>query len=941
MFRILLPLLLLLLMPLRVSAQGYEVRGTVCERSDTLSPLPLCTVELLQTKDSVRVGYVSTGRTGDFSLRPQRAGNYILRLSYVGYVTRFIPVSLTRSRPHARLGQLVLEVSRHELDEARVTALSRQLTIRADTFVYHADAFDLPSGSSLSALVKRLPGLEMGKDGKLTFQGKAVSSILIDGKPFFADNATALANMPADAVKDVKVYEKTNDLARFTGQIDEHKATVLDLKIKKEYFNAWNVNLDAAGGTDSRYLLKGFASTFSARRRLALYGSVNNISESQQVDENGNWSNQTTDAGLFTYRKAGGIYSYDNGKADTEAGSLRLNAGFSASHDNYTYDSRANSVNLLSDQSSQYAYGRSYRTTRQRALTGNASVTWLPDTLSFISLSASLNLGDTRDTGSSLTSTYDREQLGPDAYASLFHTPAALGGVNANEARSLSENRNKGYSVSASYVRRFAKKGRSLQINLSQNGSVARNDNYNLSDYHYFSSAAPQPELLNYQYIHPQTGSSDTQVYLNYSEPLTRWLYLDVGYQYIHSRNRNDQQVWQLDRDAAFGPDRPLGTVPALTPELLNMANSYEGTQFSDKHAGMLLLGAKWEKLQIGISGQGSLTRQRLHYERDGEVYKPARTLRELIPSVYMQWQAASTTWLYASYLLSHNFRGLVEALPIIDNADPMQVTVNNPDLRDALTHSMSLSFNHFDAKHGHNFGLFVFGNYTLNAVVPSLQTDAVTGKKTATLTNVDGVRSLSLSGYSSLSLDSARHWSLSVTPSLVYSVGRQYVGAAGDVRGLSTLSSYMPRMSVLLGYRREKWSVVGGGEWNVRLARYDHAGVQGETGHQYSFNLSPQVELPFGMKLYTTLELWGRMGYSDDLLNHSQWIWNVGAEQAFLKSRALSLRLEGVDILHQRTAEYANFSASTRNFSSVRSFPSFWMLHVIYRFNTKKRGNS
>jgi hypothetical protein len=145
-----------------------------------------------------------------------------------------------------------MKPSTKELDEVNVSALSRMMTMKKDTLLFSSAALRLPPNASLATLMNQLPGIGIDKDGNMTYQGKVVNQILVDGKPFFGDVNTALANMPTDAVQNVKIYDKTDEEKEYRGELDTDKATVVDLTIKKEYKSKWMANVDLGGGTDKR-----------------------------------------------------------------------------------------------------------------------------------------------------------------------------------------------------------------------------------------------------------------------------------------------------------------------------------------------------------------------------------------------------------------------------------------------------------------------------------------------------------------------------------------------------------------------------------------------------------------------------------------------------------------------------------------------------------------
>ena len=87
-------------------------------------------------------------------------------------------------------------------------------------------------------------------------------------------------------------------------------------------------------------------------------------------------------------------------------------------------------------------------------------------------------------------------------------------------------------------------------------------------------------------------------------------------------------------------------------------------------------------------------------------------------------------------------------------------------------------------------------------------------------------------------------------------------------------------------------------------------------------------------MKINSSFIYYARSGYADPLLNHPQWIINAAISQTFLKSKALTIQLEGTDLLKSRTAETSNISPTSRSYSRTDTFLSYVMLHATYRFN-------
>ena len=61
-------------------------------------------------------------------------------------------------------------------------ASAPKVVVKADTFQYNASAYRVPEGSTIEALVKKLPGAEVSDDGTIKINGKEVKKILVNGE---------------------------------------------------------------------------------------------------------------------------------------------------------------------------------------------------------------------------------------------------------------------------------------------------------------------------------------------------------------------------------------------------------------------------------------------------------------------------------------------------------------------------------------------------------------------------------------------------------------------------------------------------------------------------------------------------------------------------------------------------------------------------------------
>ncbi|MBQ5728802.1 MAG: outer membrane beta-barrel protein [Bacteroidaceae bacterium] len=922
-------------------AQTFSVKGLLFD-SETKGAIPMVKVQLLTT-DSAQVDIATTNDDGAFVLRAKSAGKYIVRTNMIGYESLTKQVSLTSQKAAIDLGKLALKATDIQLSEAQVTALSRMMTMKEDTLVFHSSALRLPPGASLATLMNQLPGVSIDKDGNLTFQGKAVSQILVDGKPFFGDVNTALANMPTDAVQDVKVYEKTDEEKEFRGELDEQKATVVDLKIKKEYKSTWMTNLNLGGGTDKRYIGKFFTTNFTDKRRTAIYAQMNNISQNQRVDENGNWRYWSGTGGVYTYRKAGAMLQWDNGKGNKEAGNLRTNMNVEVAHNDQTSVMHNNSETFLGGSKSLFNYAHSSNFEKDIRTNINGQLTYNIDSLNRINLSARYSYNNYDEDSWSKSSTYHTqpditEGLAESLLGNTIDETLKQKGVYSNYHSGLGDAHYHNASLDAKYTHLFKKKGRTLDFSLGAGYRENNNEAHQWQEIRYFQTGVAEPERLVRRYGLGVQKAYNLDAGINYVDRLTEHIKMNASYRYVHAMSRGNENLYNLDRYAAYrDPYLPLGHLPTAGDSLeytRDSLNSQYSREYNDQHSLRISMSGQWEKWEAMVYPSLNLFHDRIYMERGGNIYEPKRTHLGLGLYSYVKYNINKQNYLELNYNGRTSRPSLSQLLPISDTSDPMSETIYNPDLKAGWANSVDLYGRFFNTKRGDTYSVSLGIKNQSNTQVSTRQTDPNTGYTRYSYMNVNGDYSTWGSAWTEQPLDTARCWMLTASARINYSHNTGYVGTIGDELGLSAINRILPHTGLGLRYRKDIWSISLNGSWSGDYTRYKTSPLHNQNGHTYEVSLTPQVDLPFGMKINTNLIYYTRTGYADDLLNHDQWILNASISQSFLKSKALTLQLEAVDLLKQRTSEFNHLTAGGRYFNRTECFLSYIMLHATYKFN-------
>ena len=213
-----------------VAAWAYTISGIVTDEAG--EPLADATVRVLAARDSAFVAGGVADVNGRYSLSGVKNGRYIVEASYIGYAKSCTNVAVKGASVKAdtiRMGDSAIM-----LGEVNAIGVKTPIKVMTDTVEFNADSYKTQPNAVVEDLLKRLPGVEVDTDGKITANGKEVTKILVDGKEFFADDPkVASKNLPVNMVDKLQVVDRKSDLSRLTGVDDGEDETVINLTVKK------------------------------------------------------------------------------------------------------------------------------------------------------------------------------------------------------------------------------------------------------------------------------------------------------------------------------------------------------------------------------------------------------------------------------------------------------------------------------------------------------------------------------------------------------------------------------------------------------------------------------------------------------------------------------------------------------------------------------------
>ena len=501
-------------MPTYAQRRGVDITGTVIE-GGTNEPIEQATVRLLNAKDSTMVGGVATGRNGSFTLKNIKNGNYVLNISFIGFETLYKAIQVTGKNNPMQLGKLTLSDASIQLGEAVVIGKAPEVTFRNDTMEFNAESYKLTEGSMLEDLLKKMPGVEIDSDGKITVNGKEIKKVLVDGKEFFSDDPkVASKNLPSKMIDKVQVLDKLSDMAKMTGFDDGEEETVINLTVKPGMKQGWFGNAYAGYGSEDRYEGNFMVNRFVNNDQFTIMGGLNNTNNmgfsdlSSSMFQGMGRGGRGAGNGITT---SGNIGLNMNKEFNSK---LTINGNLRYSHSENDAYSKSNRQNILPDDSTSYYNETNNNHSRSDNVAADIRMEWTPDTLTRVIFRPNF----------SYSNSHRREN-------GYFNTLSGdMDTVNIGESRYLSDG--EGYNVGATleFSRKLNSRGRVLSGSLSGRLSDSYNEGLNYSNTEYRLLAAGENNDLVDQQFRYDNNSFNYRVYLSWVEPIGHNNFIQATY---------------------------------------------------------------------------------------------------------------------------------------------------------------------------------------------------------------------------------------------------------------------------------------------------------------------------------------------------------------------------------------------------------------------------
>lgn len=711
----------------------YNINGRVVTKAEPLG-LPGANVVALSSADSSIVTGTTTDINGNFAVTGLTPSTYILKVSFVGYQDKFTNVTL--STQSVDLGVISPTESAIDLKGVEVTEQIHQSTQMGDTTQFNAAAFKTNPDANTEDLIRKMPGITT-EGGKVEAQGEEVKQILIDGKPFFGnDPKAALKNLPADAVDKIQISNFKSDQVLFTGFEDGNEGKTINIITKPEYRNGTFGRLYAGYGDQDNYKAGGNLNFFNDDRRITLLFQGNNINEQNFAADDlsgvlgasggsrgrpgsrgfGRGSNVNEflvnqENGISTVYAAGINYSDQWGKKTKATGSYFFNLS-----DNVTQSSLFRDFTLGGNEGLFYNQDEN---SNSRNINHRLNFRIEHEIDSMNSIIFSPRLTYQSNTGEN---SFFGENSGDTA---IF-----------NDTQSLFNSEYEAYNISASllYRRKFNKRGRTISVDLTPSYNSNIGENGLESDNRFYNEIITADSLDQRGFLNQEGYNIGGSV--AYTEPLGKKSMLQINWRSNYNFNDSEKETFRFS---------PVSNEYDFRDTLLtNIFNNIYHTQsigpeyrFNDKKI----------QINIGVNYQWAELRSKQQFPQEFTVNQQ---FNALLPNARITYNFTDKKNFRINYRTSNNPPTATQLQAVLNNSNPVRLTIGNPDLEQDYQHRIFMRYSSSNPAKSTTFfvgGGFSFtnnyvGNSTLIALSDTLIDDEIflsRGTQLVKPVNLDG----------------------------------------------------------------------------------------------------------------------------------------------------------------------------------------------------------
>lgn len=905
--------LFLFFLTLSLSAQRNtsksDVGGMVVD-SASGKPLPLASISLLVARDSSYIMGTLSDVDGMFQLRNVAQGSYRILVTFVGYRNVSQPIRVTSNVQVNNAGIFQMVEQSNQLQEVIVRQESPPVTVKQDTVEFNAGSFRTQPNAAVEELLRKLPGIEVSRDGTIKANGQTVNRILVDGKPFFGnDPRMATRNLPADIVNKIQLFDQASDQAQFTGIDDGNQERTINITLKRDkrkgYFGQNSLGLGTArDGEANRYQGRLNLNRFNNGTQLSLIGQANNLNQ------------QNFTMGIGPAQGSGPV------------GSSEMSRSMGNQTPTNVIEVRAVGVNYRdkwgqrAEISTSYFINQAITTTDQQSrrerILPDRSLTTLEQHFSRnqqVAHRLNLRLDLQLDSVTSLRFAPSVSWQSTDFISQLSSgstLPTTSGSQPLNTGKTTTNTTSSGLNVFNNLLltHKFRREGRTLSANLNTVLGDDKTKAFNRSVNTFYDSTGTNSfsNLLNQQNTQGNDNLQNTLT-VSYTEPLSFTQKLE--FRYAYSRNYSQSNRLVSDQSESTGLYDRINT-PLSNHFKSVFAYHRAGATFQNQR-----LRYRWA---IGTDIQQS----QLHLENYSADTSQQQSYIHFLPNALFNYTFSGKRSLRIQYRTLLKAPSLIQLQPVIDNANPLDVRIGNTQLAPEFYNTLLLGYNVSSEEGLKSFSAFAVLNQSNNRITTST-TISPSGMQTTQPVNV------------------GNFWSANGSVTIGRTLQPSQLGLTFSTHaGLSRAVSFINHQR----NEAKNTSLSQGIRLQSNFSDKLEYGISGNVAFQTaSYSLTPTQNAGFWLQYATADVFWQlpfRFTLTSDVTytattgratgyNQQFTLWNVALTRQFFKGDQGELRVQVFDLLNQNQSLIRNTTDSYIEDIQSRILHRYLLVSFVY----------
>lgn len=906
-------LLVLLFVGWITNAQIVELSGKVVDNQK--APLQDVTVFLSKSKDSTLITYTASDVAGMFKLKFEAVNEpTFLTYDFTGYKTKRMSFeTITSSK---MLDVVTMEDDTDVLSEI-VIVTDAPIRVKSDTLEFNAGSFKVRPDANVEALLKELPGVVIDQDKKITVNGKEVTQILVNGKPFFnRDGSVALQNLPADIIKKVQVSDYRSKTEEFSGRRPKSDNASINLTIDDKNNKGLMGKIMGGLGTNDRYESSGMLNYFQGNRKISILAASNNINSTgfsmdEIFDNMGGGRSQALSFG----GRSGGMMGFGGSSGITKSNM----AGFNYS-DQFFKDLEFNASYYLNDTSNENS---------NRSRTENI----LPDG-TFITESSSTRTNDNTNHNASMNFEYkidDKTKVFVEptftSNRNIFTSNGSstsmdeMGTIyNTSKENTFTDATNNAFRNSIQFNRKLDDNGKNFSLSFDNNNSVTNGKGFTNSQT-LFEQGTQEDDIRNQEDISRSTSDS-YKATATYSQPINKDMFLDFGYTFDYSKESDELKTYNFDDQS--------NVYSEFNERLSN-------TTHTDVITNTPFVGYNFinDKFNVSVNSGVNIANFEANAMYLGQKYIENRKFVSPYVNSNFRYSFTKSKSINVGYNYNVSNPSAMQILPYERLNDPLNTFVGNADLDQNKNHSVRINFRNYNFQMRSGWSVGVTANFYDSQIVSSTTFDE-NRKRTTTYQNVSGAYSYSIFGHWNKSHKWDAH-SLRYGAGMWGTYGRDLGFTNGELISANKIN-IMPRVYVNYDYG-DVLSIAPSYGMTIQQSEFSNSAIARANTIKHSLMVQTTTYWPknwtFGNDFNYTYDTNLGSGFKNNFF-----LWNTALSYGFLENTLIA-KVKVYDILNQNQGISRSISATSISDQENTVLKRYAMFSLTWKFDKFGTGNS